>query len=283
MSGWGLDVRVSERALARDPGLPYLAGDDRGRVAAFMSAWEDDEVAAIVCARGGYGLARLVDELDYRRLAASAAKVVVGFSDVSALHQALAAQLGLASVHGPVVTQLAGASAATVDRLRAILLDPESVAELLGPEPVRVVRPGTSSGVLVGGNLRVVTSAVGTATMRAARGGIAVLEDVDEAPYKVDEMLTQLVRSGWFDGAAGIVLGSFTDCGEPAVLDAIFADRLGDLGVPVLSGFAAGHGATNLAFPLGVRARLETDVPSLRLLQPALVVSRRGEPPHRVR
>ncbi len=282
MSGWGLDVRVSERALVRDAGLPYLAGDDAGRVAAFMSAWQDEEVAAIVCARGGYGVARLVDGLDYRRLAASSAKVVVGFSDVSALHQALAAQLGLASIHGPVVTQLADASAASVDRLRAMLLDPESVVELLGLEPVRVVRPGASSGVLVGGNLRVVTSAVGTATMRAARGGIVVLEDVDEAPYKVDEMLTQLIRSGWFDDVAGIVLGSFTDCGDPAVLDAMFADRLGGLGVPVLSGFAAGHGATNLAFPLGVRARLDTDLPSLRLLQPALAVSRRGEPPQRV-
>lgn len=279
MSGWGLDVRVSDQVLARDDGLPYLAGDDQGRIAAFLSAWEDEAVAAIVCARGGYGVARLVDALDFRRLAVSEAKAVVGFSDVSALHQALAAQLGLASVHGPFVTQLAGANAATVDRLRAILLDPESVEELLGPEPVRVIRPGTSSGVLVGGNLRVVTSAVGTPTMRAARGGIVVLEDVDEAPYKVDEMLTQLIRSGWFAGVAGIVLGSFTDCGDPAVLDAMFADRLGMLGVPVLSGFAAGHGASNLAFPLGVRARLETAGPSLRLVQPALAVSRPVESP----
>jgi muramoyltetrapeptide carboxypeptidase len=274
ISGWGVHVRLSEQVLARHDRLPYLAGDDRRRRAALTAAWEDETVAAIVCARGGYGSARLLDGLDFGRLLAAGPKAVVGFSDATAIHQALAARLGLASVHGPVVTQLAGADTATVDRLRRILLDPESVEELLGPGPVRVISPGTSSGVLVGGNLRVVVSEVGTAGVRAARGGIVVLEDIGEEPYQVDEMLTQLIRSGWFDGVAGVVLGSFTDCGDADVLDRVFADRLGTLGVPVLSGFAAGHGETNLAFPLGVRARLDTDGPSLRLLQPALAVSR---------
>jgi muramoyltetrapeptide carboxypeptidase len=276
IAGWGVEVRLSDQVLAHHDRLPYLAGDDRSRRAAFVAAWEDETVAAIVCARGGYGSARLLDDLDFPRLAAAGAKAVVGFSDATAVHQALAARLGLASVHGPVVTQLAGADTATVDRLRQILLDPESVEELLGPEPVRVIRPGTSSGVLVGGNLRVVVSAVGSASMRAARGGIVVLEDVGEEPYKVDEMLTQLIRSGWFGGVAGIVLGSFTDCGDPDLLDRVFVDRLGPLDVPLVSGFAVGHGVTNLAFPLGVRARLDTGGPSLRLLQPALAVNRPG-------
>ncbi len=272
LESWGLSVDVHADVLTTHPRFPYLAGVDEVRAAAFTAAWEDSDVAAIAFARGGYGIARSLPYLDFDRLSGGRPKLVVGFSDVTALHQALASRLGMGSVHGPVVTQLGASGAETRRRLRALLFEPETVSEVLGPEPVRVVSVGHASGVLVGGNLRVLCAEVSTPTAQPSQYSIVVLEDVAEQPYKIDQMLTQLHRSGWLDKASAIVLGSFRDCGDPDLLDEVFDDRLGRLGIPVISGFACGHDDPNLAFPLGVRATLSTTPPSLRLAQPGLTV-----------
>jgi muramoyltetrapeptide carboxypeptidase len=124
--------------------------------------------------------------------------------------------------------------------------------------------------VLVGGNLSVLSSDAGTSTSRPAAGGIAVIEDQCEAPYRIDRMLTQLLRSGWFDGVRGIALGSFTRCGPGAEVDQVLADRLTPLGVPVLAGIPVGHDGTNLTIALGSPARLDADAGTLRLSRPAL-------------
>lgn len=270
LHGWGLDVVEMPHARDRLGRLPYLAATDEERAGDLMAAWCDPDVAAVVCARGGYGVQRMLDHLDWDALAAAGPKVLVGFSDITALHQAFAARLGLATVHGPVVTSLGSGDDVSRAHLRDLLLGP--VAGLsLTPEPVDALAGGRAEGVLVGGNVALLAADAGTPTWRPATGGIALLEDLDESPYSLDRMLTQLLRAGWFDGVRGIALGQFTGCGTLEEQRALFADRLGRLGVPVLLGVPVGHADRNLAVPLGVPAALDADAGTLVVTVPPLL------------
>ncbi len=261
LRSWDLDVVLGRHVLGGDERWGYLAAADEARAEDLTAAWCDPDVGAVLCARGGYGTQRILDLLDWQAMAAAGPRVLVGFSDVTALHQAVAARLGLVTVHGPVVTSLGAGDEASREHLRALLLDP-SPGTSITPAPARTIAPGSAEGVLVGGNLALLAAGAGTADRVTAAGSIAVLEDVTEQPYRLDRMLTQLVRSGWFDGARGIVWGEVTEV-PPAVLDDLVRDRLGHLGVPMVAGVAFGHGARNLALPLGVPARLDADAGTL--------------------
>jgi muramoyltetrapeptide carboxypeptidase len=273
LRGWGLRVTVTPHTLDRGgPGsLTYLAGTDADRAGDFTTAWLDDDVKAIVVGRGGYGTQRMLDLLDWRRLAEAQPKILVGFSDVTALHQAVASQLGVVTVHGHVATSLGSATDESAEMLRAMLFEPEAL-DLFADSPVRPVVPGTASGVLVGGNLALVAAELGSPFSRPAKGGIVLLEELGEDPYRIDRLLTQLIRAGWFDGVRGIVLATFTDCGEPAECESVLLDRLLPLAVPTVLGFDAGHTPSMRCVPLGLRATLHVpaaDEPaSLRLAQP---------------
>lgn len=270
LESWGLRVQVTPHVLSRHPTLTYLAGSDADRAADFAAAWADPDVAGIVLARGGYGTQRVLDLLDWRRMAESEPKVLVGFSDVTALHQAFATRLGLTTVHGHVATSLGGSDSESAERLRALLLEPESVTDLLDGQEVKTVVSGVAEGVLVGGNLALLAAEVGGPSSRPARGGIVLLEEIGEEPYRIDRLLTQLLRSGWFDGVAGIVVGEFTDCGDPEEVEAVLEDRLVGLAVPMVSSVDIGHTSTTLPMPLGVAARLDADHGRLTLPRPAL-------------
>ncbi len=270
LASWGLDVRVMDHVRGADPDLGYLAADDEARAADLVRAWVDPRVQAVFCARGGYGAQRMVDLLDWPAIAASGPKVLVGFSDVTSLHQAFVARLGLSTIHGPVVSSLGGGDDASREHLHGLLFDP-GASLALAPAPLGTLVPGRAEGVLVGGNLALLASGVGTRYSVPAAESIAVLEDVGEEPYKLDRLLTQLLRAGWFDGVRAVVLGDFTDCGPPEVVRALVLDRLGTLGVPVVSGAPFGHGPRNLAFPLGVPAVLDADAGTLELREPALL------------
>ncbi|MGH3098657.1 MAG: S66 peptidase family protein [Streptosporangiales bacterium] len=264
LRGLGLDVVVGEHAYARDR---YVAGDDEGRAADLQRAWCDPGVRGVICARGGYGCGLLLPLLDWDRLAAAEPKLLHGSSDITALHAAFARRLGLVTMFGPMVAGalIAGATP-----------DPESrdaaSAAWFSSEPValrgKALRGGCAGGPVVGGNLSLLAAAAGTPYAGPpARGAIAVLEDVGEAPYRVDRMLTQLLQAGWFDGVAGIVLGDWTDCGDVA---GTLAERLGSLGVTVLDGVHVGHGRPQLTVPLGIEADLDADAGTLTFREPAL-------------
>lgn len=276
LRSWDLRVRVQPHTLDTHA-LGYLAGSDADRAADFADAWMDDEVAAVVAGRGGYGTQRMLDLLDWRRLAEARPKVLAGFSDVTALHQAVASRLGLVSLHSHVTTSLGSASDDSAEQMRAMLFEPAAFDLFAGAAPdleagVRTVLPGAATGVLIGGNLSMLAGEVGTVFNRPARGGIVLLEEVTEEPYRLDRLLTQLLRTGWFDGVRAIVLGAFTECGDPAAVAAVLSDRLVPLGVPMVAGFDFGHTATSRCVPLGVRATLDApgeDRPaSLTLAQP---------------
>lgn len=256
LRAWGLDVVVMDHVRGNHPDLPYLAADDASRVDDLTRAWCDPDVGAVLCARGGYGVQRLLDLLDWEALAAAGPKVLVGFSDVTALHQALGARLGLSTIHGPVVAQLGDGDEESRAHLRTMLFEPDQ-ALVLTPRPCEVLVAGQAEGVLTGGNIALLAAQVGTDGSFDAAGSIAVLEETGEEPYQLDRLLTQLLRSGWFDDVRGIVVGRLTGCGPPDVVRAVIGDRLAPLGVPLITGAPFGHDQPNLAFPCGVPATLD--------------------------
>ena len=259
LRSWGLEVRVPAAVDdGRSSELPWLAGSDAERADQLVDAWTDPQVRAVWAARGGSGAHRVLDLLDWRRLAEARPKVLVGFSDVTALHEAVAVRLGLATLLGPVVTQLGDAHPTAVAATRSAVMEPDAWV-LTGTGAVR----GTAQGVLVGGNLTVLAAALGTPLVRPARDGIAVLEDVDEQPFRLDRVLTQLVRSGWLAGVRGVALGQFTRCGDPALVRLLLRRRLEPLGVPVVEGLPLGHVPRNLPVALGLPALLDGNAGTL--------------------
>ncbi len=239
----------------------YLAGDDARRGAELNHALTDAGVKAVFTARGGYGLTRLLPALQL-----GSPRIVVGFSDVTALHAALQAR-GLRSLHGPVLTQLGRQSDSCVERLFGLL---ESAAPPPPFEGGTCLVAGSAEGPLVGGNLSVLTRLLGTPFMPSLKGAVLLLEDVGERPYRLDRMWTHLRQAGAFEQVAGIVLGEFTNCeekdadyGSAEVLLSLAREQ----GLPCASGFAVGHGALNLPVALGARVRLEADAGRLVFLE----------------
>ncbi|OIJ67910.1 LD-carboxypeptidase [Streptomyces mangrovisoli] len=272
LRGWDLDPVVAPHVLATHPEFGYLAGHDADRAADLQNAWCDPAVDAVLCARGGYGAQRMVDLLDWTAMRAAGPKVFVGFSDVTVLHTAIATRLGLVTLYGPAA---AGVDFVKSERarehLRATLFDPESVRVIHAAPGGRALVPGRARGVTLGGCLSLIGSDLGTPHAgRPARGGLLMLEDVGEQPYRIDRMLTQLLRSGWLDGVAGIALGSWDRCGPYERLRPLLADRLGALGVPVVEEFGFGHCPDALTLPLGVGAELDAESGRLTLTEPAL-------------
>lgn len=268
LEGWGLRVRVMPHVLDTHPVHDYLAGTDAARADDFTAAWADPELRAVVCARGGYGAHRMVDLVDWAALRRVEPKVLVGYSDVTVLHQAAATQLGVVTLHGPMPgTQSFVDSVPMQDHLRATLFAPESVQRLGGPHAHELIG-GRATGVTTGGCVSLLTTSLGTPTAPSARGAIVLLEDIDEKAYRLDSYLTHLRRAGWFDGVAGVALGSWADC-EPA--EPVVVDILGDLGVPIVGDLGFGHGPDPLTVPLGASVTLDTADGSLTLDEPALV------------
>lgn len=256
--GW--EPVVGDHVLER---MGYLAGTDRHRLVDFNRFAGDDAIDGIWCLRGGYGAMRILDQLDYdawRRRP----KALIGYSDVTAIHQAIAVRCGLVTYHGPMarleLTELSRAS------LRAAVIDGENPCGVAA-EAV-TLRSGRARGRLTGGNLALVAGLANTPFAAALDGGILVLEDVNEPVYRLDRMLTQLRLSGALDNLAGLAFGQFTDIPPDAAND----DRpLGDLlqevadrcSVPCLAGIPLGHVADQWTFPLGAMAELDADAKSI--------------------
>lgn len=254
---------------ARDGGTlrRYLAGDDALRAADLTAALTDPTIAGIVFACGGSGAQRTLAALDWSKLDGVAPKVLAGYSDVTAVLEAVAARLGWASLHSSMVCFFDTYEFASMLRN---LMTPDRACTLAFAAASTVVG-GRARGRTCGGNLTVLTASLGTDTSWPARGGIWMVEDESEDDYRIDRMLTQLRRSGYLDGVAGIVTGSFVNCGEPADVQAILDERLGSLGVPMISGANLGHGGQNQTYPIGVAAELDADAHTVRLLEPPLV------------
>ncbi|MGW0608943.1 S66 peptidase family protein [Streptomyces sp. NPDC002788] len=272
LRGWDLDPVVAPHVLGRHDELGYLAGTDEQRAADLQHAWCDPSVAAVLCARGGYGAQRTVDLLDWDAMRAAGPKVFAGFSDITVLHQAFATRLGLVTLYGPAAAGVDFLkNARAQEHLRATLFEPETVRTVTAVPGGAALVPGHARGVTLGGCLSLLASDLGTPHARAgARGGLLLMEDVGESPYRLDRYLTQLRRAGWLDGVAGILLGSWEACGPYERLRAVFADRLGGLGVPVVEEFGFGHCSGALTMPFGLVAELDAQAGTLTFDEPAL-------------
>ncbi len=258
----------------------YLAGDDATRAAELMAAFADPETTAVWCARGGYGVVRILDRLDFDVIGHNP-KVFVGFSDITLLHVAIHQRTGLITFHGPNLQDGFGKPddmpAANEAALWQAILAPdqfgsESTAlsrykyNLAAVENLDLVpiRSRMARGTLIGGNLAVIAGAIGTSYEIETTGRILFLEDISERAYRIDRYLSQLKLAGKLSGVAGILLGTFSyDEGDQADeqkdILALFHEQLDHLGVPVLAGFPAGHERYNLTLPIGAMIELDAD------------------------
>jgi muramoyltetrapeptide carboxypeptidase len=261
------------------PGLDdrhgYLAGTDADRRSRLRAAWRDPEVKGILCLRGGYGGTRLLEDFEWSEADRRSPKWLIGFSDITSLLWSLA-RVGVGTVHGAVLTTLA----AEPDRSRQRLFDwveGRAIAPLSGR---MLVNPANSAnlannnsaitGWLCPANLAVGTSLLGTRHQPDFTGAIVAFEDVGEAPYRLDRMLTQWRSMGAFAGVRGIALGRFSQAEVPAgypsfSIEELMRDRLGDLGIPIVMDLPFGHDGENAALPCGAIATIDPQTATLRL------------------
>jgi len=265
---FGLRARLYPSCRATHPLHDYLAGDDALRLADLHAAFAEPEIAAVVCLRGGYGCNRLLEGLDMSRLSAHP-KLLVGFSDITAL-QIQIVRAGGVGLHAPMPGSnlVVEGGDADAEALFEVLMNPlraghrftEPLDAGTWAVPGRV--RGLATGKLVGGNLSLIASLAGTPWALPTDGTILFLEDVSEARYRVDRLLTQLRHAGALAGVQGFLLGSFT---EDADATPVLREHLGALGVPLLAGWPAGHATPNRPLPLGARVTLDASAGTLTL------------------
>lgn len=261
----------------------YLAGTDADRAADVNAMFADPDVRAVFAVRGGWGCARILPLLDFATIRANP-KLLVGFSDITALHLAFAARAGFPTIHGP--NAASSWPRFSWDAFRAIAFDgaTPTLVNPIGHEDrlvqrsgrIRAFRGGKGTGRLLGGNLTVLAALVGTPWLPDFDGAILFLEDVGEAPYRIDRMLTQLSLAGLLGKVAGVAFGQCMNCAasEPSyggfTLSEVLQQHFEPLGVPAFQGASIGHIASQFSLPVGVRAEIDADIGSIRLLEPAV-------------
>jgi muramoyltetrapeptide carboxypeptidase len=278
LEAFGLRVKVGEHILAA---RGNTAGTPQQRVEDLHAMFLDREVKAIWAVRGGSGASQMLPLIDYA-LIRRHAKILVGYSDITALNLALLRHSGLVTFHGP--TASANFSDYTASQLEAVLMHPRQETTIYmshenakrgvsAPEfRLKTLRSGVAVGRLIGGNLSVLTALIGTPYAADIRDAILFLEDVSEAPYRIDRMLTQLNQSQAISAAAGVMLGMITrikaDESEPSLtIEQALDDHFGKLNIPAVYGYSFGHISHQFTIPVGIRARLDTAAETLTLLE----------------
>jgi muramoyltetrapeptide carboxypeptidase len=277
---WGFEVRVMP---STEGGRGYLAGTSAEQVAAELSGcFADPTIDGILCARGGYGTMHLLPHIDWESVRQNP-KLFCGYSDITGLHLAIRREAGFVTFHGPMVQREGDEPELhpwTAAGLQRALTSTEPLGVVAAPEDgplVTAVVPGSATGPLVGGNLTLVCALVGTRWQLDAAGCVLLIEDMNEAPYRVDRMLTQLLLAGVLDRVRGIVFGDSPTCDAPPEdartfpLTTILRERLGGLGVPIVYGFPCGHTPWRATLPLGVPVTLDAAAGTLAVLEPACV------------
>lgn len=277
----GLNTRVGKYARG---GSGFLSGTDAERLSDLHWAFSEKEIKAVWCVRGGYGTSRILPRVNYKLIKKNP-KILIGFSDITALHIAIFQQTGLVTFHGPAATS--NYTEYTKNHVLNTLMNPTARYQIKLPEvpadedpelyKTTVIKAGRCRGKLIGGNLSLLAALAGTPfQLKKIKGKILFIEDVNEPLYKVDRLLTQLRQSVKMRSLAGIAIGVFTNRGngDPGSytqgLNEVFKERLGDLGIPVISGLSFGHIRDQFTLPLGIKAEMNTADSTITLLEPAV-------------
>ncbi|WP_316415770.1 S66 peptidase family protein [Mesoterricola silvestris] len=279
LAALGLESKVGRHALDR---YGYLAGTDADRAADVNAMFADDSVDAVLCVRGGWGCNRILPLVDFRAIAAHP-KILLGYSDITSLLNAVQARTGLVTFHGPVGTSVWNAY--SVDWLRRVLFKGEAVImenpHVIGDslvqinDRVRTIRPGTARGRLLGGNLTVLAAMAGSPYLPDFNGAILFLEDTNEHIYRIDRMLTQLKLAGILDRIAGFVFGNCTKCdpgdGHGSLsLEQVLDDHILPLKIPAWAGAMIGHIENKFMVPVGIPAEIDAALGTITMLEPAV-------------
>ncbi len=245
----------------------YMAGDDKQRVHDIHQMFMDKEIKAIICSRGGYGSLRLLEHIDYEAIGKNP-KILVGYSDITAIIMAIYKKIGLITFHGPMLRDFPRLSSVDIEGLIKMLTG--KIDRISIKDPISIVS-GKGKGVLLGGNLSMICHLIGTPFMPLEKEIILFVEDVNEPYYKIDRMLTHLKISGFLKHISGLIMGSFEKCGRRDIIEQIVFERVSDMGFPVISGFPIGHGKRNITLPVGIKVELDVDKKEIIFLEKPVI------------
>lgn len=278
----GFETTYSDKILLQSG---YFAGTDKDRADDLMEKFSDKSIRGIVCARGGYGCSRILPMLDYDVIRSNP-KVLIGYSDITALLYGIYQKSGLITFHGPVATSTFNDY--SVDNFKRVLINPEQSHLFLNSTSgddenvygVKSIVKGKGKGRLVGGNLSIMVSLIGTEYDVDYSNRIIFIEEIGEEPYRIDRMLTQMIQTGKFNNAAAVMMGIFRKCevkkesdltAKSFTLMEVLEDRLGKLKIPVVYGMSFGHVKNKFTIPFGALAALDADKQTFTLLEKAVI------------
>jgi muramoyltetrapeptide carboxypeptidase len=271
----GYRVKLGKHIFKR---YGYLSSTDDERADDLNEMFADEKVKAIICVRGGYGTPRLLDKVDYN-LIKKKPKIFVGYSDITALQLAIFKKTGLVTFSGPMlaVDIYSNFDSFAEDFFWRILTSREKKIEIKNPNGVELntLKSGKATGTLLGGNLSLIASIMGTKYQPSFNGSVLVIEDIGEEPYRIDRYLSQLKNSGVLYKINACILGQFTDCApkeleKSLTLEQIFNDYLGNLKIPVISNLSYGHIPQKLTLPLGARVRVDAKRQKITIIESVL-------------
>ena len=243
----------------------YLAGEDKSRLKDLHAMFRDKKIKAVLCARGGYGSHRILQELDYGLFSRNP-KIVVGYSDITALLFALYKKSGMLTIHGPVLRDLLKGEGGNAALLVNLMTSDERIT--VNFPSGTIIKRGRAEGVVLGGNLSLICHLIGTPFLPSFKGKLLFIEEKGEPLYRIDRMLTHLLVSGELEKCAGLMLGTFEGCGDPASVTALVRERCSRLSMPIATGLPVGHGEQNVPLPIGARAVFDTRRMNLEFKEP---------------
>jgi muramoyltetrapeptide carboxypeptidase len=253
------------RNLLQEQG--YLAGNDKHRYTTLAEIWRNPEVKAVMAVRGGYGSLRILSDINFE-LIKKYPKILIGFSDITALLTAVFKQTGLPTFHGPMITTLNTSDRDSVQNLFNTLSNCDPLP--IQPSGLEILKPGSARGTLLGGNLTTLSHLVSTPFEMSWQNAVLFIEDIGEAPYRVDRMLTHLKLAGRFDSLNGLILGTFIDCGNQEEIWNRVLELFQDENFPIWANFPVGHGRRNITMPIGIEAKMDSSTGTLSFTKPFL-------------
>ena len=258
----GFKVKLGKSCFSK---YGYLAGNDNIRSDDINKMFYDKDIQGIICARGGYGCLRILDKIDYSMIKKNP-KIFMGYSDITSLHIALNQKSNLATFHGPMAASNMGDGLDDLSRksmFSAFKNRPIGCINNMQKELIKGINSGSCSGKITGGNLSLITASLGTNYEIDTRGKLLFIEEIGEAPYKIDRMLTQLKHSKKLHNCKGFILGDFNNCeagGSSLTLMEIILDTLGNTYKPIVYNIKSGHCSPNITIPLGIKSKIDADM-----------------------